>query len=418
MGNLRNPRRSLTGWFDQPIVSILGKTAMQNQTVSHQIDSVNREAVRAHYLDWLRVLAVLGVFIFHVMNVFNEIDFFIKNDELSEPLTTFSAFFYPWGMPLFFLLAGAGSWFALQRRAPSQYLRERFNRLLIPFVVGSILLTPIVYYFDWAHEIEPGVAHGTFLEFVKSIPFGPTPRSFGLAGYHLWFLAFLFFYSLLTLPLFQWLKEEQGQRFVARLARLCEFRGGLLLFLLPLLVVRLGLQSFFPLYLDWTDFISFLSFYIVGYLLCADKRFIQAIRRDWLVTLAIGIIAFLAAAIISTVTDELDLELVPRMPLDWAWWTFYTACSWCWTAFMLFVGIRFLNFSNKWLQSSQEAILPFYVFHLPVIIAISYFVVQWNVGLLPKMLAVGFSAFAVSFGLYQFIVRRISPLRAMFGMKT
>ncbi|MCC7353855.1 MAG: acyltransferase family protein [Anaerolineae bacterium] len=390
---------------------------MQSQTVSHQTDSVTREAVRLHYLDWLRVIAILGIFLIHVIVVFSEVDFHINNAEQSSSLTPFGAFFYPWGMPLVFLIAGAGSWFALQRRTPGQYARERFKRLLIPFVVGSILLSPIVYYFDWLHSTGTGVLLGSFPDFVRSRPWVPNPRVFGAVGDHLWFLAFLFCFSLLTLPLFHWLEEEKGQRFVSRMARLWEFRGGVLLFILPLLIVRLGLQPLFPQYLNWTDFISFLLFCILGYLLFADKRFTQAIRRDWPVTLTIGVAAFLAAAAISMATDEFDLELVPRTPLDWAWWTFFTACSWCWTAFMLFLGMRFLNFSNKWLHYSQEAILPFYVFHLPVIIVIAYFVVQWNVGLVPKLLVVGLGAFAVSLGLYQVIIRRAGPLRFMFGMK-
>jgi surface polysaccharide O-acyltransferase-like enzyme len=320
-------------------------------------------------------------------------------------------------MPLVFLIAGAGSWFALQRRTPGRYARERFMRLLIPFIVGSILLFPLIRYFEWSHYVQTGLVHGFFPEYLTQLEWEPNPSLLQTVGDHLWFLGFLFCYSLLTLPFFNWLKGETGQRFVSRMVRLCEFRGGALLFILPLLMVRLSLQPISPQYPGWTDFASFLIFYILGYLLFANKRLLQAIHRDWPILLVVGIAAFLAAATISIATDEFDLELVPRTPLDWAWWTFFTACSWCWTAFMLFVGMRFLNFSNKWMRYSQEAILPFYVFHLPVIVVIAYFVVQWNVGLIPKLLVVGLSAFAVSLGLYQFIIRHVGPLRIMFGMK-
>ena len=85
---------------------------------------------------------------------------------------------------------------------------------------------------------------------------------------------------------------------------------------------------------------------------------------------------------------------------------------------MLFVGMRFLDFGNKWLQYGQEALLPFFVVHQPVIIVIAYFVVQWDGGLVPKLLVLVLGAFAVSLGLYQFVIRRIGPLRAMFGMKS
>lgn len=390
---------------------------MQNRAMRQDTDATTSRAVRLHYLDWLRVIAILGVFIIHASCPFNEVNFHIKNAEQSSALTTFGAFFYPWGMPLVFLIAGAGSWFALRRHTPGRYVRERFFRLLIPFVVGSSLLSPIEYYFEWNNKTQIGLANGSFLDYVETLAWVPNPRFFGATGLHLWFLAFLFCYSLLTLPLFRWLKEEAGQRFASRLATLCNRRGGLLLLVIPLLAFRLSLQPFFPEYLNWADFFTFLCFYIFGYLLVTDERFLQAIQRDWLVMLTVGIVAFLSAATISITTNEFNLELVPRTSLDWAWWTLFTVCSWCWTAFMLFVGARFLNFSNRGLHYSQEALLPFYVFHLPAIIAIAYFVVQWNVGLLPKLLAVALGAFAVAVGLYQFIIRRVGLLRIMFGMK-
>jgi hypothetical protein len=85
---------------------------------------------------------------------------------------------------------------------------------------------------------------------------------------------------------------------------------------------------------------------------------------------------------------------------------------------MLFVGMRLLDFSNYWLRYGQEAALPFFVLHQPVIIVIAFFVVQWNAGILVKLPVVVLSSFAVTSGLYELVVRRINPLRLAFGMKT
>lgn len=392
---------------------------MQNLADSQQTDLNTPQAVRLYYLDWLRVIAPLGVFLFHVTLVFSEFDYHIKNAEQSPTITVFLAFLFPWGMPLFYLIAGAGSWFALQRRTPSRYIRERFNRLLIPFVVGSILFSPIQFFFEWSHKVQTGVVQASFPEFIQALAWVPiSPRFFGAIGYHLWFLGFLFCYALLTLPLFGWLKEESGQGFISRTARLAEHRGGILLFILPLLLVRLGLHPFFPYEHDWADFFFLLTFFTLGYLLFSDMRFTRAVQRDWLIMLAVGIPAFLGALAIIVVTGEIDIEATPRTLLDFTWWGLVTVSSWCWTAFMLFIGMRFLDRSNKWLGYAQEAILPFFVVHHPVIIVIAYFIVQWNVGLLPKLLVVVLGAFAVSLGLYQFIIRRVRPLRVIFGMKT
>ena len=389
----------------------------QSQVVSLQTDSTVHNAARLYYVDWLRVIATLGVFLFHASNVFNVGDFVIKNAETSMVVTIFQGFFFPWGMPLFFLIAGAGTWFALRRRSAGQYARERTGRLLMPFIFGSILFGPIQLFLEWSNKTQRGVRQGPFLDFVKARPWSAGPRFFGVVGYHMWFLGFLFCFSLLSLPLFLWFKGAAGQRFISRMARLCERRGGILLFILPLALVRLGLHPFFPYEHDWADFFCFMSFFILGYLLFADRQFAQAIRRDWPITLGVGIAAFLAFAAITLLTGDVNIEAGPRTLLDFVWWGLVAVNGWCWTAFVLFIGMRYLNHTNKWLQYGQEAILPFFVVHQTVIVVIAYFVVQWNTGMLPKMLVVFAGSFVVSIGLYELIIKRVGILRVMSGMK-
>lgn len=396
---------------------LMSTETTRSQAVSTQSGSNAQGSVRLYYLDWLRVIAILGVFLFHATVVFSDIDFHIKNAEQSPYISLFHGFLFPWGLPLFFLIAGAGSWFALERRAPGQYVRERFYRLFIPFVVGSLLLTPVQRYFEWSHKTQTGVVQGSFAEFLKGLAWGVSPRLSGVVGYHLWFLIFLFCFSLLTLPLFRWLRGESGQGIVSRVARLCQHRGGILLFILPLLLVRLSLHPFFPYERDWADFFVLLLYFVLGYLLFADKRFTQAIRRDWLIMLIIGIVAFLAFVALTLIADGVDREAGPRTLLEFSWWGLATVCGWCWTAFAVFIGMRFLDFSNRLLQYALQALLPFFVFHQPVIIVVAYYVVQWDAGIVVKLLAVVLGSFAITLAIYELVIRRIGPLRALFGMK-
>lgn len=390
---------------------------MGNLDGSSPKDSAASDAGRLHYLDWLRVLAILGVFLFHASNVFNDQDFVIKNAQQSEVITGIQAFFFPWGMPLFFLIAGAGTWFALRRRTSGQYVKERSNRLLIPFVVGSILLSPVQFYCQWRYQIHAGIFDGSFTQFLGSLPWGANPRIFAVVGYHLWFMGFLFSFSLLALPLFRWLQGEPGRRFVSRLARVCQYRGGILIFILPPVILRLSLQPFFPNEHHWADFFFLFSFFVMGYVVISEGRLRQAIRRDWPIALTLGTLAFIGGAAISISSDELDIEAVPGTLLEFVWWGLVATCGWCWTAFFLFVGMRFLNFSNRLLQYGQDAIVPFYLVHQPVIVVISYYVVQWNASLPLKMLVVVLGSFAVSIGLYELPIKRVGILRPLFGMK-
>jgi glucan biosynthesis protein C len=394
-----------------------GRHEIEGQNAGRQTQTFAGIAPRLYYIDWLRVLAILGVFLFHATNVFNTMPAHIKNAQQSDIITAVQAFFFPWGMALFFMIAGAGTWFALKRRTSNQYIKERSRRLLIPFVVGSIILSPVQLYFEWSHKIQTGVFAGSFTQFVGSLPWGPNPRIFGVVGYHLWFLGFLFMFSLLALPFFQWVRRGGGRRLMSWLVRVCRHRGGILIFGLPPLFMRLGLQPFFPYQHDWADFFFLFSFFVIGYMVISDEQLRQAVRRDWAITLTVGTLAFLGGAVIVLSTGEFSIESAPHNLLDFTWWGLFAVCGWCWTAFTLFIGMRFLNFSNRLLRYGQEAIVPFFVVHQPVIIVIAYFVVQLNAALVPKLFIVVIGSFLGSLALYQFVIRRISVLRVAFGMK-
>lgn len=390
---------------------------MLSQPAAQPVETAPCVPVRLHYLDWLRVLAILGVFLFHASNVFNDFDFHIKNAERSTAISIFQGFLFPWGMPLFFLIAGTGSWFALRRRSASQYARERCARLLVPFVAGSLLLTPIQLIFEWRHKVETGVVEGSFVDFVRALPWGPNPRLFGVVGYHLWFLGFLFCFAMLTLPLFHWLQGPAGRKLVDRLGRLCEHRAAILLFILPLAAVRLSLHTFFPEEHNWSDFFFLLAFFVLGYLLFADERMAGAVARDWPISLGVGMAAVMAAIALAVTGGSFDIEAAPHSLGDFALWFFITICAWCWTIFVLAGAMRYLNFSHPFVQYGQEAILPFFVLHQPAIIVTAYFVVQWDANLWLKAAVVVSGSLVVSIGLYEWIIKRVPALRAAFGVK-
>ena len=140
---------------------------MENCTVITQAEHADKKSTRLHYLDWLQVLAVLGVFLFHAVHPFDDLtNWHIKNVEKSALATFYAGFFNLWGMPFFFLMAGATSWFSLRRRTAGRYIRERVTRLLIPFIVGAIVLTPIQAYYEARHK---GWWEGdSFIEFIFS----------------------------------------------------------------------------------------------------------------------------------------------------------------------------------------------------------------------------------------------------------
>ena len=97
-------------------------------------------------------------------------------------------------------------------------------------------------------------------------------------------------------------------------------------------------------------------------------------------------------------------------------WSIVALNGWCWSLSMVYVGMRFLDFSNRWLQYARTASLPSFLLHQPVIIVIAFYVVQWDAGILVKLAVVVVGSFAVTLGLYE-LLQRIGAVRVLLGLK-
>jgi glucan biosynthesis protein C len=392
------------------------------QTGSPAIRSVVKSK-RLYYLDWLRVLLILGVFLYHALSPFRAgLDWHITNPERSVTVTVIFVWLWPWALPLFFLVAGAASRFALRRRSNRQYVSERVARLLIPFIVGSILFSPLQAYLEALHK---GSYQGSFLSYIPQMLADKTsgnlftPLTFTEWGFHLWFLAFLFAYALLALPIFRWFQRDAGRSFISWLGRLVEGRGGILLFILPLALARILVQPFFPEEHGWLDFVYSFLFFVLGYVLYADDRFVTAVRRDRWLSLAGGILSLVAFGPLFAVFGDQFFEWSETFVMPWSIISIllFTLSSWCWTLCVLYLAMKYLDFSNKWLEYGNSTIMPFYLLHQPVIVVIAFFVVQSSVGILPKLLVVVIGSFLVTLGLVELLIRPFTLTRRLFGMK-
>ena len=96
---------------------------------------------------------------------------------------------------------------------------------------------------------------------------------------------------------------------------------------------------------------------------------------------------------------------------------FFVAISWGWALFVLYLAMKYLSFSNRLLVYGNEAIMPFYLLHQPVIIVVAYFVVQWDASILVKLLAIGVGSLLILLGLIELLIRPFGPMRRLFGMR-
>jgi hypothetical protein len=374
---------------------------------------------RRYDIDWVRVVATLAVFVFHSGRFFDTLDWHLKNAQQSDILPLFVGLLDLWMMPLLFLLSGLGSWYSLRSRTSGQYLFERVKRLLIPlYTVGAFVLLPPQFYFEL-------VTHGRYVSSIwKLIPplYGGSLRFSLDAPYlinlwpgHLWFLQFLFIVSLFILPLLLYLKA--GQRLIARLAGWSDRRGGLFLFLIPLALVRIGLRGFFRGEHTWADLVYYAVFFLIGYVMAADKRFTESYKRHGWVCLALGIAAYAGEG---ALIFGLHYPYPGAESFSWTYVLFNMVMSvgnFCWVMFILSLAAKYLNFNHKVLAYGNEAVLPFYILHQTIILCVGWFVIRWDIGILPKYLIVAVVSFPLIMVLYEVFVKRFNVVRFLFGMR-
>ena len=383
---------------------------LQNEKLKNNI----MVSTRLYYLDWLRVLAMLGVFFFHNAMFFNELSgWYVKNATTNIVATAYCAFASQWGMPLFFVLAGAGTYYALKVISAGQYARERALRLVVPFIFGwLVIVVPQAYYaaiFSGANL--SGNFFQLYFQYLKSLP--------GLEWYHLWFLEQLFVFSIVTLPVFVLLNKAR-KSIVSRLAIIFDRPW----VLLPIIVLALSIVNAF-LYPSgfWGNrdsggwnIVSNMLFYISGYLIFSNERIIEGIRKYGRIALVTGIIG--ASCLVLVFLDELTNLTGYYGTTGYILSQFIQAISaWSWLIAIISLASRYLTGTNKFLKYANSAVLPFYILHQTVIIAIGFYVVQWDSGVGIKYLTISATSFAVIMIIYEFLIKRVNILRFLFGMR-
>ena len=371
-------------------------------------------STRLYYLDWLRVLAMLGVFFFHNAMFFNELsDWYVKNATTNIVATAYCAFASQWGMPLFFVLAGAGTYYALKVISAGQYARERTLRLVVPFIFGwLVVVVPQAYYGAIFNGTNlSGNFFQLYVQYLKSLP--------GLEWYHLWFLEQLFVFSMITLPVFVLLNKARKST-VSRLAIIFDRPW----VLPPIIILALSIVNAF-LYPSgfWGNrdsggwnIVSNMLFYISGYLIFSNERIIEGIRKYGRIALVTGIIGM--ACLVLVFLDELTNLTGYYGTTGYILSQFIQAISaWSWLIAIISLASRYLTGTNKFLKYANSAVLPFYILHQTVIIAIGFYVVQWNSGVGIKYLTISATSFAVIMVIYEFLIKRVNILRFLFGMR-
>jgi hypothetical protein len=336
-------------------------------------------------------------------------------------------------MPLFFVLSGAAVFLSKRSDKTWEFIKTRFMRLLVPLIfIGTFIINPLYVYIE---RLSSGQAAGSFFRWYPQYfdgiyGFGGNFAPLG-QGTHLWYLEFLFIYSLILLPLFA-RSKKRGTSFLSRLSIHFEKPWSLFSLFLPISAVAAAFAIFglggARVTGGW-DPISYLLFFSYGYLIFSNTKILDTIKKYSPIYLAAAIIltalfldshfGFILKIPGLTIHDlQNDGAL---LPLNQSLWVAVQALrgllAWCWIIGLLGLGRRFLNTNNKFLAYANEAVLPFYIMHHTVIYIIGYNVIQWSSNIGVKFLIISIASFTIIMAIYEILIRRINLPRFLFGMK-
>lgn len=366
-------------------------------------------STRRNDIDWLRIFATYLLFVFTAARVLDAEPFYHSgNLEVSSPLSYVTFFLYQWHLPLFFLLAGWSRKTSLQARLGMDSFKERALRLIVPFVTGCILICPLLKYAELAgrrsmSNVWP-TGSGTPIgkSFITFLPeFFTRIDIFSWA--HLWFLVYLFLFTLLSWPFFTWLLKRKvmplkiGSPFVY-------------LPIVPLSLIQLNMSNRWTgsaaLSLDWTDFLYFFLYFVLGFVISRYSAYERAIHQEYKRAGMLGISLF---AVLAVSASELAMPSIRMVA---------SAAGWCCVVGLLGFAKTHLENVTRGSSYLRESSLPVYILHPVPVVLLGYFMIDTvQAGMVVQYGILLIMSVGSTLAVYHVLVRRVPVLRWLLGMK-
>jgi len=198
----------------------------------------------------------------------------------------------------------------------------------------------------------------------------------------------------------------------------CNRPGGILLFVIPLSIPLIVLRIFFKTRFSWDDLVYYAIFFLIGYMMAADKRFTESTKKHGWICLMLWLVGLSGLGIVTRVFGFAPFSDRESFSLLYVIYQILkSTMNWGAVVFMLSVGSKYLNRNHKVLSYGNEAVLPFYLLHQTIILCVGWYVIRWEIGILLKLLIIIAVSFPMIMILYELLVRRFSIVRFLFGMR-
>lgn len=343
---------------------------------------------RRYDIDWLRVVAIGLLLIYHIAIIFQPWAMFIgfiRSDEPIENLWKPMTMLNVWRIPFLFYVSGMGLYFAMKKRNFRQLISERTKRILLPFIFGIMAIAPL---------------HFLLFQKYYNLPLSYYPH----AG-HLWFLGNIFAYVLLLSPLFLYLMKKEEGKFKRGLSSFMKNPVGPLaisvFFVLEAIVVK---PQLFTLYAETLHgyLLGLLAFFFGFLFVYSGKVFWQTVLKWKWLYIGLAVVLYTIRLLVFDTTSPGYLMAIE---------------SNCWIFGVFGFGYQYLNKPGKVLSYLSKAAYPVYIIHMFALYAGAMIILPLEIPPFMKFIIITAFTFLVCYIIYEFLIRRIGFLRPLFGLK-
>jgi hypothetical protein len=329
------------------------------------------------------------------------------------------SFLNQWRLPLLFLISGMVIYYSIGKRNAKGVFLERSKRLLIPLVLGIFVIVPPQIYYE---RIFDGIEFANYWEFWKTVfEFVPFPLGGSLSWHHLWYVLYIFVYSIIALPLFLFLGNKKTASLKERVNNyFTHHPNSIYVIIILFLIFFYTLAPIFPtthaLIDDWYNHSISFTFFILGFSISAFNGIWESIvdkRKQSLIIASIPalfLIMFVWGPTFYIFNEESTLFFFTYGLLKWMF-----IIAWL---FAILGYSKFLfNKPSKLLSYANESVYPLYILHQTIMIVFGYYIIQLNWNVANKFAALIIITFGGSFFFYELFIKRFNLMRLLFGMK-